>query len=85
MNNYICCKCLECDNEFLIYARDLLNEHQESIVGDAVWCGACDKKNYECYWGVFYVGASDENIGHILRYWRKWTASYGIARSDPRT
>ena len=85
MNNHICCKCLECGSEFLIYARDLLNEHQESAVSDAVWCGACNKKNYECYWGVFFVGASNEKTGHILRLWRKWTESYQVAFTNARS
>ena len=82
MNNCIYCQCLECGNEFSIGVPDLLEEDQESIIGEFVWCGVCDSHCYECYWGMFAAGSSSDKIADVLRIWSDWANSYRTSQVD---
>ena len=80
MNNTIGCECLDCGNEFTIGVPDLLDEDQNTVIGEIVWCGVCDSHRYYCYWGLFPAGLSTERIKDVLQLWREWAESYGHER-----
>ena len=76
MNNTIYCDCLECGNEFWIGVPDLLDESEDAVIGDIVWCGVCDSHRYECSWGLFFAGDSTNTIRDVLGIWTDWANSY---------
>ena len=80
MNNTIFCQCLDCENEFTVGVPDLLDEDQDAVIGDIVWCGVCDGHRYECFWGMFFAGNSTDTIRHVLTVWIEWANSH---RSTP--
>ena len=76
MNNTIYCDCLDCGNEFWIGVPDLLDESEDAVIGDIVWCGVCDSHRYECSWGLFFAGDSTNAIRDVLGIWTDWANSY---------
>ena len=72
MNNVICCQCLDCANEFTVGVPDLLDQDQDAVIGDIVWCGVCDGHHYECFWGIVSAGDSADPIRQVLAVWTEW-------------
>lgn len=82
MNNCIFCECVDCGNVFSIPVPDLLEVHENEIIGELVWCGVCDSHSYECSWGMFAAGTSLDKVSSVLRIWIDWATSYRTSRTS---